>query len=182
MSMNNVMSKQKTKSKAPPVLKEPRPLITMGDIWNIIFAGGAFLLQKASGALLALAKVPYNFISNVIKTLNKVPLAGKALSLPFQPIKMVFGGIVKIVSKFAGFFKIIFIILLVILAIKILLKLVSRIIYMRNKKKYKEYYRNLEERMDSQEVQDDSKTYDNGSEKSNTMSKLSNALKGMSFY
>lgn len=38
--------------RTPPVIKEPRPLLTMGDVWNVSFVAVAFLLQKASGAIL----------------------------------------------------------------------------------------------------------------------------------
>lgn len=160
-----------TKTKAPPpVVKTPRPLLTMGDIWNAVFAFGAFILQKLSGKLVSIVRIPYDFINTVIKTLNKVPLAGKALSLPFQPIKLIFGAVLKVVSKIAGFFKIIFIILLAILLIKLVLKLVSRIIYLRNKRKYKKYYKDLEQRLDTTE------------ESSSTQSSIIDTLKGMSFY
>lgn len=137
----------------PPVIKAPRPLITMGDVWNIAFAVVAFLLQKASGLILTFVKIPYNAINNVIKAINKIPLAGKAVSLPLQPIKLFFGFFVKVASKLSIFFKIAFIVLIAILALKILLKILSRISYMRNKKKFKEYHEDLEARMQNTEEQ-----------------------------
>ena len=45
------------------------------------------------------------------------------------------------------------IVLIIILALKILLKILSRISYMRNKKKFKEYYEELEDRMQNAESQ-----------------------------
>lgn len=146
-----IILKKSNSERTPPVVKAPRPLITMGDVWNIVFAIGALLLQKASGALLAIVKAPYNLVNNSIKTISKIPLAGKAAALPLKPIRALFGGIVAIVGKFAIVFKVIFIALLIILAIKIFLKLVSRIAYMRNKKKYKEYHKDLEERLERAE-------------------------------
>ena len=134
--------------RTPPVIKEPRPLLTMGDVWNVAFVAVAFLLQKASGAILTFVKIPYNAVNGVIKAINKIPLAGKAISLPLQPLKLFFGFFVKIASKLAFFFKAIFIVL-----IKILLKILSRISYMRNKKKFKEYYEELEDRMQNAESQ-----------------------------
>lgn len=139
--------------RTPPVIKEPRPLLTMGDVWNVAFVAVAFLLQKASGAILTFVKIPYNAVNGVIKAINKIPLAGKAISLPLQPLKLFFGFFVKIASKLAFFFKVIFIVLIIILALKILLKILSRISYMRNKKKFKEYYEELEDRMQNAESQ-----------------------------
>ena len=136
--------------RTPPVIKEPRPLLTMGDVWNVAFTVVAFLLQKASGAILTFVKIPYNA---VIKAINKIPLAGKAISLPLQPLKLFFGFFVKIASRLAFFFKAIFIVLIIILALKILLKILSRISYMKNKKKFKEYYEELEDRMQNAESQ-----------------------------
>ena len=124
----------------------------MGDIWNVAFAAVAALLQKASGAILAFVKIPYNAISGAIKAINKIPIAGKAVSLPLQPLKLFFGFFVKIASKLAFFFKIILIVLIAILAIKVLLKISSRILYMRNKKKFKKYHESLEERMQQAEA------------------------------
>ena len=63
--------------RTPPVIKEPRPLLTMGDVWNVAFTVVAFLLQKASGAILTFVKIPYNAVNGVIKAINKIPLAGK---------------------------------------------------------------------------------------------------------
>ena len=135
--------------RTPPVIKEPRPLLTMGDVWNVAFVAVA----KASGAILTFVKIPYNAVNGVIKAINKIPLAGKAISLPLQPLKLFFGFFVKIASKLAFFFKAIFIVLIIILALKILLKILSRISYMRNKKKFKEYYEELEDRMQNAESQ-----------------------------
>ena len=144
--------KKTNSERTPPVVKAPRPLITMGDVWNVVFAICAFLLQKASGALLAIVKAPYNLVNSSIKTISKIPLTGKAAALPLKPIRALFGGIVAVVGKFAIVFKVIFIALLIILAIKVFLKLVSRIAYMRNKKKYKEYYEELEARLERAEM------------------------------
>lgn len=59
--------------RTPPVIKEPRPLLTMGDVWNVAFVAVAFLLQKASGAILTFVKIPYNaVIVNVIDTLTGI--------------------------------------------------------------------------------------------------------------
>ena len=116
--------------RTPPVIKEPRPLLTMGDVWNVAFTVVAFLLQKASGAILTFVKIPYNAVNGVIKAINKIPLAGKAISLPLQPLKLFFGFFVKIASRLAFFFKAIFIVLIIILALKILLKILSRISYL----------------------------------------------------
>lgn len=108
--------------RTPPVIKEPRPLLTMGDVWNVAFTVVAFLLQKASGAILTFVKIPYNAVNGVIKAINKIPLAGKAISLPLQPLKLFFGFLVKIASRLAFFFKAIFIVLIIILALKNTLK------------------------------------------------------------
>ena len=126
-------------------------LLTMGDVWNVAFTVVAFLLQKASGAILTFVKIPYNAVNGVIKAINKIPLAGKAISLPLQPLKLFFGFFVKIASRLAFFFKAI--VLIIILALKILLKILSRISYMKNKKKFKEYYEELEDRMQNAESQ-----------------------------
>ena len=53
--------------RTPPVIKEPRPLLTMGDVWNVAFVAVAFLLQKASGAILTFVKIPYNAVNGVIR-------------------------------------------------------------------------------------------------------------------
>ena len=59
--------------RTPPVIKEPRPLLTMGDVWNVAFTVVAFLLQKASGAILTFVKIPNNAVNVVIKAINKIP-------------------------------------------------------------------------------------------------------------
>ena len=56
--------------RTPPVIKEPRPLLTMGDVWNVAFTVVAFLLQKASGAILTFVKIPYNAVNGVIKAIG----------------------------------------------------------------------------------------------------------------
>ena len=107
----------------------------------------SFLIAKSIRSYINFCKIPYNAVNGVIKAINKIPLAGKAISLPLQPLKLFFGFFVKIASRLAFFFKAIFIVLIIILAEKILLMILSRISYTKNKKKFKEYYEELEDRM-----------------------------------
>lgn len=132
-----------SKLEKPPIIKQPRPLFTLGNLKLIIFTVIMFFIKNAVNVIVSFFKVPYDFLDGSIKKIESIPLLGAGLSLPLKPIKALFGGIIKLVSGLASVFNIIFYVLLVIIILLIILKIISRIRYIKSKKAYYAYHKNL---------------------------------------
>lgn len=127
----------------PPVVKTPKPFITVGFINLILTTAITFVLRNLADGISKIISVPYNALGGCVDTIKKIPGIGGILSTPFKVLQTIVGVPTKLIQGVAGAINVIFIVLVVILIITLILKIVSRIKYNRNKKAYTEYHNNL---------------------------------------
>lgn len=127
----------------PPVVRTPKPFITVGFINLIITTAITFALRGLAGGISKIISMPYNALGECVDTIKNIPGIGGILSTPFKVLQTIVGIPTKLIQGIAGAINIIFIVLVIILIITLILKIVSRIKYNKNKKAYTEYHKNL---------------------------------------
>ena len=140
----------------PPIIKQPRPIFTLGDLKLIICTVISFFIKSAVNGVLSIFKVPYNLLDSQIKTIKNIPFIGNGLALPLEPVKEFFGVIVKLIGALTKFFSVIFYVFLFCIIFLIILKIISRIKYKKSKKDYYTYHEELQKKINNQEQKSNS--------------------------